>query len=144
MSKLAISNGMITEFGGFASKFWNRTGSTIVHGSAVSCSTTHDRAVILQNNEFDCIGVAYGDIPHDTEGWVVTAGIGEALFENGNAPVRGNWVKAAVTDGRVNAAVTPAGISAVAASEHFREVGHCLESKSSGTDVRALVVIHPL
>lgn len=134
----------LTPEGGIASKFINGTGAILKHGSAVSHSTSADRTVILTAVEFDCIGFVYGDIAIGAEGWVVTNGVAEALFKNGTQPLRGYWTKASATTGRVEATTPPSGTSAIAANEHFKEVGHCLQTKTAGTDVVALIVVHPL
>jgi hypothetical protein len=133
---------MLTPLGGFATKLGNYTGSTIPHGTAVSASPNHDNAVVPQAVEFDCVGFVYGAIPHGSEGWVVTSGVAEALLKDGTAATRGFWCKAADTDGRIESTTAPAGLGAIATSEHFKEVGHCIESVSAGTNKLALILLH--
>ena len=135
---------LITELGGVASKFANGTGVTIAHGTAVACDTATTNGVRPQTDEYDCIGFAYGDIPNGGSGWVVTCGVAEALLKNSTAATRGYWAKASATDGRIEVTTAPSGVSAIAASEHFKEVGHCLDTKSAGTDVLVRIVVHPL
>lgn len=134
----------LTPEGGVASKFTNGTGAILKHGTAVSLSAAADRTILHQTIEYDCIGFVYGDTAIGAEAWVVTTGVAEALFTDGNQPQRGYWVKASATDGRVEAAVAPSGVSAIAAAEHFKEVGHCMQTKDAGTDVVALIIVHPL
>ena len=54
----------------------------------------------------------------------------------------GYWVKAADDDGRAEVTTSPSGVGAMTANEHFREIGHCLETVADGTDVLAKVVLH--
>lgn len=150
MSRLTVPGGFkservwLTPEGGVASKFTNNSGGTLAHGTAVSLSSSNDASVVPQNNEYDCIGFVYGSSINGGDCWVITCGVAEALFANGNQPQRGYWVKCSATDGRVEAAVGPSSVSAIAAAEHFREVGHCLETKAAGTGVVARIVVHPL
>jgi hypothetical protein len=133
---------LITPDGGFAVKLANSTGSLILHGTALAASPDHDSAVVPQASEFDCIGAAYGDIPSGGEGWVVTSGMAEFLLKDGTSATRGFWAKAADTDGRIVVTTPPASLSALSTSEHFREVGHCLESVTAGTNKLALILLH--
>jgi hypothetical protein len=133
---------MMTVDGGFATRLWNQSGEAIIHGTACSASLDHDDSVILQSSEFDCVGFAYGEIPDGGVGWVVTSGVAEALLKDETAATRGYWAKAADTDGRIVVTTAPAGLGALSTSEHFREVGHCLESKDAGTDVLVKLLLH--
>lgn len=134
----------LTPEGGVASKFVNASGAILKHGTAVSLDTSTTMGVVPQTVEFDCIGFVYGQTAIGAECWVVTCGVAEALFKDGTQPLVGYWTKASATDGRVEATTPPSGTSAIAANEHFKEVGHCLETKAAGTDVVARIVVHPL
>lgn len=135
-------NAMMTRLGGFAVRLMNNSGSTIPHGTAVSASPDNDKSVVPQSVEFDTIGFAYGDIPTGKYGWVVTSGFTEALLKDGTSAVRGYWARASATDGRIEVTTAPSGLGALDVAEHFKEVGHCVESKNAGTNVLALIVLH--
>ena len=131
-----------TAEGGLAIKLTNKTGSASVKGSVVSCSTGTDNAFMLQANEYDSIGVIYeNDVADASECWVVVAGIAEVLLKNSTASTRGDIAFAADTDGRF-ISTTPGGSPPVATDTHFKEIGHVLETKSSGTNVLCKCVIH--
>ena len=74
----------------------------------------------------------------------VVSGIAEVLLEDGTASIHGYWARTSITDaGRADITnAEPPGGGIPQADIHFREIGHCLESKSSGTDVLAKVVLH--
>jgi len=133
----------LTPIGGIAVALINKSGSPSVKGSVVSPSTEVDGAFILQSNEFDAIGVVYeGGVADGGLCFVVVAGVAEVLLKDETAGVRGYWVKAADTDGRAQATTAPDGVGALVVSEHFREIGHCLESVDAGTNVLAMVILH--
>jgi hypothetical protein len=135
---------VITPEGGIAVSLINKTGVSSVKGSVVSTSTTTDNAFTLQANEFDSIGVVYTDgVADGSDCLVVVSGIAEVLLKNGTASTRGYWVKCADTDGRADASNSmPSGGSFALVDDHFKEVGHCLESKVAGTNVLAKCVLH--
>jgi len=73
--------------------------------------------------------------------WVWMPGsICQVLFKNSTASTRGNVALAADTDGRAIDVAVPSSNPVVA--EHFKEIGHVLETKSSGTNVLVLVATH--
>ena len=133
---------MLTPDSGFATLLINSTASAIPHGAACASSPDHDASVVLQSTEYDTVGFAYGAIAAGATGWVVTSGVAEALLKDGTAGVHGYWCKAADIDGRIVSATAPSGLGAMSTSEHFREVGHCLESKDAGTDVLVKLLLH--
>lgn len=133
---------MLTPEGGFATLLSNNSGSDIAHGTACAASPDHDRSVVPQTSEFDVVGFAYGDIEDGETGWVVTSGVAEALLKDGTSAERGYWCKGSDDAGRIEVTTAPAGLGALSTSEHFREVGHCLESKDAGTDVLAKLLLH--
>jgi hypothetical protein len=125
----------------------NRTGSSSVKGTLVSAASGYDNAFVLQSNEFDTIGVVLTSGITDGElCWIITNGVAEVLLKDGTAATRGNWVIAADTDGRADASQpTPTPNTTLGEhTTHFKEVGHCLETKNSGTNVLAKVIFHPL
>jgi len=133
----------ITAEGGYAVKLTNKTGAASVKGSVVTTGGTIDNSFILQSSEFEAAGIVYETgVADGAECWVVITGIAEVLLKDGTAATRGNWTKCADTDGRAEVTTAPSGIGALATSEHFREIGHCLESKDAGTNVLAKLVLH--
>ena len=127
--------------GGLMIKLINKTGVASVKGSVVSSNTAVDNSFILQANEFDSIGVVYENGIADGElCWIVIQGIAEVLFKDTVAVVRGYVALAADTNGRATNIDVPSSNPVVA--EHFKEIGHVLESKNAGTNVLAKVVLH--
>ena len=139
----AIGSDSATGERGFLVKVINRTGETSVKGKLVSASTTADREVILQANEFDAFGVIQeAGVAQGSEMWIwVNGSICQVMFEDGIAPTRGNVCICSDVDGRADQFSNP-GSGLPAVEIHFKETGHVMESKSSGTDVLALVMTH--
>jgi hypothetical protein len=144
MGYYKFGSAMLTDIGGFASLFTNTSVGTLKKGTAVHLSETVNYGVEAQVDEFDCVGFVYEDSLAGAECWVVVAGIGEALLLDGTTATKGWWTKASATDGRVEVTTAPGSVGAAAAATHFREVGHCLETKGAGTDVLVKLLIHPL
>ncbi len=72
--------------------------------------------------------------------WVARAGPVQFLLEDSTAATHGNWVQTSDSvAGRVDATNASAPGAVIA---HFQEVGHCVESKGSGTDVLCRVNCH--
>lgn len=134
---------LITPEGGIAVLLTNLTGADSVKGTIVSASTTPG-GFKVQANEYDAIGAVYnGGVPTGGDTWVVICGLAEVLLEDGTAATAGNWCHMAATDGRADCSLTqPSGGGFVEASEHFKEIGHCLETKTAGTNVLAKIVLH--
>jgi hypothetical protein len=141
--KAAIGSDSATGERGFLVKVVNRTGETSVKGKLVAASTTADNEVILQANEFDAFGVIQeAGISQGSEMWIwVNGSICQVMFEDGIAPVRGNVAICSDVDGRADQFDNP-GTGLPGVEIHFKEVGHVMESKSSGTNVLALVMTH--
>jgi hypothetical protein len=139
----AIGYDSATNERGFLLKFINRTGGSSVKGTLVSPSTSADREVIKQANEYDMIGVVQeAGVAEGSEMWVWTVGsVCQVLFKDTVAATRGNILLAADTDGRAIDTTNP-GSGLPGTDTHFKECGHVLESKSAGTDVLALASIH--
>lgn len=134
---------IITQHGGVAIRLTNKTGAASVRGTIVSTSEAHDLAFMKQSVEFDAIGAVYENgIADGEECFVVCAGICHVLLKDTTGATRGYWVQAADTDGRAEVTTAPAGLGALATSTHFKEIGHCLETVASGTDVLARIVLH--
>jgi hypothetical protein len=128
---------------GYLNKIVNRTGGNSVKGSLVSASTTADLEAILQANEYDSFGVvAESGVAEGAEMWIWCNGsICQVLFEDGVTPTHGNILICSDVDGRGDSISNP-GSGLPAVDIHFKEAGHVLESKASGTDVLALCMLH--
>jgi hypothetical protein len=132
-----------TPEGGLAVLLTNKTGAASVKGTVVTTGAVVDNSFEVQAAEYEAAGIVYDSgVADGSDCWVVVSGIAEVLMKDGVAPIRGDWCKCADTDGRAEATVPPVGIGALTVSEHFKEVGHCLESKAAGTDVLAKVLLH--
>jgi hypothetical protein len=139
----AIGSDTDTKERGFLVRVTNQTGETSVKGKLVSASTTTDNAVILQANEYDAFGVIQqAGIAVGNPMWIwVNGSICQVLFENGIGITRGNIAICSDVDGRADNVSNP-GTGLPGVDIHFKEIGHVMESKDSGTDVMALVMIH--
>lgn len=135
-----------TPEGGVARAFINKTGAPSVRGTLVELSDTTPNAVdIIGADEPHPIGVMELDgIPDGALCWVVYSGPAHVLIEDGTAATVGYWVRASATvAGRADATTdVPAGGTVTALNNHMREIGHCMETVGSGTDVLALVHLH--
>lgn len=141
---MAGSTAGFTGTGGVAKQLTNKTGAASVKGTVVSLSTSTAQAFMLQADEYDMVGVVLeAGVADGSPCWIVTHGPVQALLEDGTGSTVGNWVHAATTDGRADASLSaPSGGGFVNASEHFKEMGHCLETKTSGTSVLCWILIH--
>ena len=143
---LEITKVKLTVEGGIAVKLTNKTGAASVKGTLVIADTTTDDAFkIMPANGVMVIGAVYENgIADGSECWVVIAGIAEVLLEDSTAATRGYWARTSVNDnGRAditNAAPPGGGIPEL--DIHTAEIGHCIESKSAGTDVLAKIIMH--
>lgn len=128
---------------GFLNKIINRTGHTSVKGELISCSTSADREAILQANEYDTFGVvAESGVAQGSEMWAwMTGSVAQVLYKNSVAATRGNILIAADTDGRAIDIANPGG-GLPGTDTHFKECGHVMETKSAGTNVLVLAVLH--
>lgn len=132
----------LTPEGGYAIKLTNRTGGNSVKGMPVSASLSYDHAFTTQVNEFDTIGFVYeSGVANGSECYIVTNGIADVLYKDGVAATRGNILIADATDGRCSDITNP-GSGLPATETHFKECGHVLENKNSGTNVLVRCAIH--
>lgn len=143
IGRAAVRDNPATGERGTLTKYINRTGGVSVKGSAVSCSPTTDREVVLQSSEYDVIGIVADDgVPEGSEVWIWKSGSTcLVLYENSTTVTRGQLVIAAPTDGRLTTVAAP-GPGIPTADTHFKENGHAAESKAPGTNVLGLADIH--
>lgn len=126
----------LTPEGGLAIQLLNVTGSNVLKGSLLSSSPgTSDLSFVLCSSQYDGIGTAYEFIPATKRGWVTISGVADFLLQNGTSAVRGDWIRASTVEGRCTPNSPPAGLGAITADEHFKEIGHCLETKAGAADV---------
>jgi len=138
-----LTDKLITPIGGVAVKFINKTGATSVKGNVLELSATTERAVRLQADEYDAMGVVYeSGIADGEEMWVVITGIAEILLEDGTAGTLDYWVRASDTDGRGDMLPVPPGGTIQEIDNHFKEIGHCLQTVSAGTDILCKIILH--
>lgn len=142
MSILVINeNTGITELGGIAVRMINKTGSNSVSGELVEADTTTDNAFDQNAADGDHpIGAVYdGGVPDGSDCWVVVAGVAEVLLKDSTASTHGYWAATADVAGRADCtSANPPGVVAA----HFQEIGHCIETKTGGTNVKAKIVLH--
>lgn len=135
-----LEKGAMNEIGGYMVKLTNKTGATSVKGTVVYASSTTDSAFNVNpidgNMPFGVVftsGVADG-----SECWVTVSGVAEVLLVNTVATTRGYVaISSAAVAGRIDTSAT-----APSSTEHFREIGHTLESKTGGTNVLCKCVLH--
>jgi hypothetical protein len=128
-------------------KLTNRTGATSVKGTLVHASTSYDRAFHIEEADgYDPAWVvAESGIADGSECWVwIEGAVCQMLLQDSTASTRGNWCKVSDTQaGRIDATnAFPPGGTIAALEDHSSEVGHCMQSKASGTDVLALIYFH--
>jgi hypothetical protein len=140
LSMVAGTGLYFTTEGGLAVRLANKTGVASVKGSLVMQSASVDRAFSLTTTSVaHPIGVVYeAGIADGAECLIVIAGFADALIEAGSTITRGYWAgTGAATAGRVQLEA-----SVPAATQHFTEVGHCLESKANGGSTLARLILH--
>ena len=129
----------VTPDGGFYITLTNKTGSISKKGTIVIASTTTDKAVnIAPSNSDNPIGVILENgVADGGEVKVVVSGKAYVLLQDGLSSTRGYWCEVSSTQaGRMSQLANPNLIT------HWAELGHSLESKTSGTNVLSLVVLH--
>lgn len=138
--------GRITPEGGLARLYINKTGALSVRGTLLELSdTTANGVQAIGADENHPIGVMeLSGIPDGALCWVVYSGPAYVLIEDGTAATLPYWVKVSENDsGRADATnANPPGGTIQALEDHLKEIGHCMESVGSGTDVLALVHLH--
>jgi hypothetical protein len=129
----------ITPEGGSYETFINNTGVNSVKGTIVVASTSIDNAVsIAPSGSVMPIGVIYeSGIANGSSVKVVVYGKVQVLLADGQSATHGYWcgVSSSVA-GRMYQDATPS------ASEHNQEIGHSIQTSSSGTNVLSLIQMH--
>lgn len=138
---------MLTVDGGYAIKLTNNSGVTIEKGRLVDADTSDLSFKLADAGEYSVIGISYESIDDGQEGWIVIFGIADVLMEDNTSSTAGNWVKSSDTEaGYANSTnLNPPGGGIPEHDQHFREIGHCLESVSAtgaGTHITAKCLIH--
>lgn len=134
----------MTPEGGFAIKLINKTGSSSVKGTIVCASTNLGNSFMLTPTSGKAynksIGAVYeSGVADGSECWVVVSGIVEVLIDDGTSSTTGNWAcSSTTTSGRATLNTDDPNSQDV----HNREIGHVIETKSSGTNVLAKIVMH--
>jgi len=133
-----VGNGISSD-GGYYITLTNKTGAISKKGTIVIASTTTDNAIaIAPANSDSPIGVILENgVPDGNDVKVVVSGKAYVLLANGSASTRGYWCEVSNTQaGRMSQLANPN------PTTHWAELGHSLESKTAGTDVLSLVVLH--
>jgi len=132
-----LLDNVVTIEGGYTVRLLNKTGLQSVKGSVVEASPASNNAFQLQSTRLEAIGIVYEDGIDD--GFlcrVVVAGIAEVLLEDGVNVKRGDWLGCSSIKGRAYHDLT------FPPPEHFREIGHSIQSVNAGTNVLVKAVIH--
>jgi len=130
----------LTPEGGIAIRLTNKTGAASVKGTVVFASSSTDNAFNINPTSGDMpFGVVYENgVVDGGECLVVVSGIAEVLLVNSVATTRGYIAMSSTTvAGRIDTAST-----VPAATAHFTEIGHTIETKIAGTDVLVKCVLH--
>lgn len=138
-SKLSNNGTWFTAEGGVYATFINNTGSSSVKGTIVVSSTALDNAVQTAPADSQMpIGVIYeSGIANGQPVKVVIYGRAEVLLKNGETATRGYWCAVSDTAGRMYQQLAVPSLP-----NHNEEIGHSLESKTSGTNVLSMVTLH--
>ena len=115
----------ITVIGGCAVKLTNKTGGNTVAGQLVIASTGTDNAFATAGaNAENVIGIVLdAGVADGSEAWVVGGGIADVLMDGGGS-AHGDRIIASATVGSADVWNTGGAVAT-----HFREIGHCLETR---------------
>jgi hypothetical protein len=129
----------ITSDGGFFSTYTNRTGTDSVKGTIVISSANYDNAVDIAPTSSDMpIGVIYDNgVADGSPVRVIVGGRAQVLLQNTVASTRGYWCGTSSTAGRMTQQAT-----VPSTTDHWKEIGHSMESVTGGTDKLAWVNLH--
>ena len=133
----------VLKTGAFAVWMTNRTGAASIKGTIVTASRDYDSAIMIEDadNGYDAFGIIYQNgVLDGNQVLVIVAGIAEVLIQDGQAVAHGNLMRCSDTvDGRAIPVNIPPPPNQ---DQHFKEIGHCIESKASGTNVLAKCIVH--
>jgi len=129
--------------GGILSVLTNKTGAPSIKGQLVEASTAVDMAFqVATTSGFTCIGAVYdAGVPDGSPCRIVVGGVADVLMVNGTSATRGNWAGASTAVGG-RALLSGTVPSPPNADSHFREIGHVIQTVSSGTDQLAKIILH--
>jgi hypothetical protein len=134
----------LTGDGGLAIKLTNKTNVTSQVGWGVFSSTSSDGGYELRapgsTDIHDTIGFVHESVAANQSGWVVVSGIANVMVIG--ACKTGDWFAHSAQPGRVTASVDPSGLGALDVATHFNEIGHCLSTLPSGSNLLAKACIH--
>lgn len=137
----SITSGIngFTADGGMYVTLTNRTGANTVKGQVVQADTANGDSFVLSiANSVNPIGIVFeSGIANGSSCKVVVSGKAYALLKNGVAGVNGSWCGCSDNAGRMYQQSSPP-----ATSEHDREIGHSLQTITSGTNVLCLIIVH--
>jgi hypothetical protein len=136
----AALDDIFTEEGGVCVKLINKTGVASVKGQVVQVYATTDNAYAVNAINSDMpIGIVYdAGVADGSSVRVVVAGKADILVDSAQTIARGRVVySSGTTAGRVDSAAT-----VPAASTHFRECGHMLETKTNTGSTLCRCVLH--
>ena len=129
---------------GWQMKIANGTGGNSVKGNVVVVDANADLSFDLEpaDGVDPCAVVYEAGIADGSEAWCWMEGsICQVLLKDATAATRGNWARVAV-DVAGRATMTSAVPAPPTDATHFREIGHCIQSKDAGADVLALILFH--
>jgi len=137
-NKIGSGSSGFTAEGGIYETFINNTGIS-VKGTIVVTSSTVDNAVDIAPADSQMpIGVIYETgIINELPVKVVVYGKAQVLLKDGETATRGYWSGVSDVAGRMYQQITVPGTT-----EHNREIGHSIESKTSGINVLSLIQMH--
>lgn len=135
----------LTDLGGIAVRLVNRTGATSIKGTLVEAGYNENDSFNLADADdrqpMGCVeesGILDGE-----PCWVVISGIADVLIKDGTTATRGYWACASSVPGRADITnENPPGNGVAQHNQHFKEIGHCLQSAAAGTDVLVRIVMH--
>ena len=126
--------------GGLLVRMLNSSGGTLLKGKTVRADAgTNDGMILAATSDEMAIGVVYQDILAGVYGWIVVAGIAEVLIDTAGALTPGFWVGCSTsTTGECSAQAASPGSTV----QHFREIGHTIQSRAGGATTRVRCIIH--
>jgi hypothetical protein len=127
---------------GLQVRLTNKTGANSVKGEIVTPSSGTDMAFDKEAADgLEPIGIVYeAGVVDGSECWIwVNGSVCQVLLKDSTSATRGYWVGTSDTAGRADATNSSApGLILT----HFQEIGHCLETKTGGTNVLARIMLH--